>query len=117
MQKKEMNFFMKNHQLRPELRGAYPNGVYTLDLIRDGHRFGTTRDEALGEIGETVILFNIDKPDMAEVIVKITDVQVLDRRSAEQAEVWSKKEGWSVDFFLSRPEPIKPIIQTSFELG
>jgi len=116
MQKKEMNFFMENHQLRPELRADYIDGVYTLDLIRDGKRFATTRDEPLGEIGETVMLFNIDKPEMEEVAVKITDVQVLENGSMEQAEEWSKKEGWSVDFYFSYVTKMAVKIQTSFDV-
>ena len=104
MHKREMNFFMENHQLRPELRADYPDGVYTLDLIRDGKRFCTTRDEALGVVGEMVILFNIDKPEMEEVIVKITGVQVLNIKSPEEIEEWSKKEGWSADFLMTAPE-------------
>ncbi|KAA3646673.1 MAG: hypothetical protein DWQ07_10735 [Chloroflexi bacterium] len=116
MQKKEMNFFMKNDQLRPELRADYPDGVYTLDLIRDGKRFGTTRDEALGEIGETVLLFNIDKPEMEEVAVKITSVQVLENGSTDEAEEWSKKEGWSVEFYFDYVTKMEVKIQTSFDV-
>ena len=116
MQKKEMNFFMKNDQLRPELRAGYPEGVYTLDLIRDGKRFATTRDEALGEIGETVMLFNIDKPDMEEVAVKLTGVQVLEDGSQEAAEAWSQKEGWSVEFYFDYVMKMDVKIQTSFDV-
>lgn len=115
MKKREMNFFMENHQLREEHRPHYPDGVYTLDLIRDGKRFATTRGEALGEVGETVLLFNIDKPEMETVAVKITGVEILSGRSQEQAEIWSQKEGWSVKFYISN-ENLDLAVQTSFEV-
>lgn len=115
LNKREMNYFMQNHQLREEHKNDYPDGVYTLELIRDGKRFATTRGEALGEVGENVILFNLDVPEMEEVVVKITNVKTLSGRTPEQAEAWSKKEGWSVEFYVSN-DNLNLSIQTSFEL-
>jgi hypothetical protein len=115
MRKQEMNYFMENHQLREEYRADYPDGVYTLDLIRDGKRFGSTRGEVMGKIGETIILFNIDKPEMETVKVKITDVQPITSRQPAEAEVWSKKEGWSAEFFIAN-DNLDLAFQTSFEL-
>ena len=114
-----MNYFMKNDQLREEHRPFYSDGVYTLDLIRDCKRFATTRPFALGEVGESVILFNIDVPEMETLVVKVTRVETLeDSMSAEKAEEWLKLEGWSAPHFVDYLTKSKGVlkVQTTFEL-
>jgi len=113
---KKMDFFMENHQLREELREQYPNGVYTLDLIREGKRISTTRSSALGEVGEKVILYNTQSSDCKEILVQITKVEKLNINTPEEAELWSQKEGWSVEYFHQKPE-LKNLWQTTFELA
>ncbi|RLD09410.1 MAG: hypothetical protein DRI56_04400 [Chloroflexota bacterium] len=81
----KMYFFMGNHQLREDLRADYPNGVYTLDLIRDGKRVATTRSFPLGRVGEYAILYSHD-PNCKEVNVEITHAEKLNIRNAEKAD-------------------------------
>ena len=96
--RKKMDFFMNNNQLRKDLRIDYPNGVYTLDLIRDGKRFATTRPSPLGKVGEKVILYNSKDSSCKEQLVEIVSIEHLNIATSEQANLWSQKEGWSAEY-------------------
>ena len=63
-----MDFFINNSQLRDELKTAYQNGIYTLDLIRDGKRTATTRSRPLGNIGDRIFLYNSKNPECGQLI-------------------------------------------------
>ena len=113
--KHRMDFFMQTSQLRQDLRVLYPRGVYTLELVRDGKRTATTRDQPLGQVGDRIILYNSTDPVMMEVEVRITAVEALNIRDSQQAEAWSKKEGWSADYLLVNIL-LLTAWQTSFEV-
>lgn len=113
----KMDFFMKPHELRPEIRQDYPQGIYTLDLIRVGRRIATTRSYPLGEIGEVVLLYNSqeDPRRCPEVLVTVLGTEKLDIRTPEQQETWSKKEGWAVEH-LRANQRLWNEWQTTFQL-
>ena len=111
----KMYFFMENHQLREDLRDDYPNGVYTLYLIRDGKRVATTRPFPLGHVGERVILYNSRDLNCKELDVKITRIEKLNIRNAEEASSWSEKEGWSIEYLAQNPR-LHTAWQTTFRL-
>jgi len=111
----KMDFFIKSNELRAELRTNYPDGIYTLDLIHYGKRRATTRDHALGQVGERVILYNSLNPDCIEAIVEITEIEQLNIQTSEDAELWSQKEGWSVNYLLEN-QHLWNKWQTTFEL-
>ena len=106
---------MENNQLRENLRTYYPDGVYTIDLIRDGRRIATTRAEPLGQIGEQIILYNSQNPNCREVLVEITDIKELDIKTDTESIEWSQKEGWSVDHLMQNPHLFRKF-QTTFKV-
>lgn len=111
----KMDFFMENHELRAQLRDEYPQGIYTLDLIRDGKRTATTRPYPLGQEGEQVILYNSRDPQCKEVTVEITSTEQLNIRTLQETELWSSKEGWSVEYLSRNPHLCKEW-QTTFRV-
>lgn len=106
---------MENHELRAQLRDEYPQGIYTLDLIRDGKRTATTRPYPLGQEGEQVILYNSRDPQCKEVTVEITSTEQLNIRTLQETELWSSKEGWSVEYLSRNPHLCKEW-QTTFRV-
>lgn len=111
----KMDFFMDNDQLRGELRDLYPNGIFTLDLIREGKRTATTRSHPIGEIGERVILYNSNNPECGQVIVEVDKTERLDIDTTEECENWSRREGWSVEHLEKNPG-LKTQWQTTFHV-
>lgn len=115
MERHKMDFFMKSEQLREELKNIYPNGIYTLDLIKDGKRTATTRSHPIGVKGEQVILYNSGRPECGEITVEIDNVEQLDIHTPGDCEAWSRKEGWSVEYLQENPE-LKTQYQTTFHV-
>jgi hypothetical protein len=111
-----MYFFMENDELREDLRDEYPEGVYTLHLIRDGKRTATTRPYPLGKEGEKVILYNSRDPQCEDVKVEITGTEKLDIRTTREAELWSLREGWSVEYLVKNPHLCQEW-QTTFKIA
>jgi hypothetical protein len=101
---------------RPEIRA-----LTTLDAIKNGERTATTHYESDGHIQHwakfkvgDIIKFTDDKGGV--VYVKIT--KPLTKLSLDtNAEEWSKKEGWSVEYFNSKVLPrINEAYQIEYEL-
>ncbi len=113
--KRKMDFFMEVHQLRDELKPLYPSGIHTLELIRAGRRQATTRSQALGSVGNLVVLYHSQKPGLGEVLVRVIEHRKVRIETAADAESWSQLEGWSVDFLKSHTE-LNGQIQTTFEV-
>ncbi|KAH3765064.1 hypothetical protein Pelo_3069 [Pelomyxa schiedti] len=115
IRRQKMDFFMNVGDLREDLRLIFPNGVYTLDLIRYGKRFATTRSFPLGEPGDIVTLYNSANPRVQEVNIRILGAERLNLRTAEDFRAWSLKEGWS-EHHIAKNAHLQTEWQTSYEL-
>lgn len=90
-----MHYRIPVEGLREDLRPLYPMGTDTAQLIRDGHRSGTTR-RPFAKAGE---LFKIHG---CPGVYRVTGVWPVDLVTDEGRATWSAREGWDVDFCLSR---------------
>jgi len=82
-----MSYPMGNGDLIGALRGKYPNGTTTKELMANGDRTATTRSYALGAVGET---FDVGDGN----VYRITGVKKLNLNTPVAQGLWSKLEGW-----------------------
>lgn len=103
-----MHYTMPNKGIRADLRTSYPKGATTAELMKDGHRTATTR-RAFGKVGDT---FTVKGGTY-----RITAVEKIDLRTAEGKELWSKREGWDVEYAMNTyPSQVRDgVVQTIFE--
>lgn len=94
-----MSYFMPPGSLRPDLEQWLdsPFGISTLDLIREGKRFGTTR-RRFAEPGE-IIHF---EDDLTPYVV--TEVRKPDLSTPEGRAAWEEVEGWSLNYIDANPK-------------
>ena len=105
-----MNFTMPNEGMIGALRGKYPNGATTAELMANGDRTATTRSYALGKVGDT---FDVGDGNTYR-ITKVAPVKFDTELAKGQ---WSKAEGWN--FKYAEREHGQQVhdgaIQTTFE--
>lgn len=84
-----MNYFMPNESLRKDLRGLFPRGVSTKDLVLSGRRTATTRVPTGYSKGDVV--------QVGEKLFRIDDIIKPDFSTEAGKKAWSAREGWDYD--------------------
>jgi hypothetical protein len=90
---------------RPDITSAT-----TFEAIKNGERTATTRYESDGHIdywkqAKEGDIIEFESSTGAKVLVEVTKPLSLLVPSADLAETWSRKEGWSVEYFNSKVIP------------
>ncbi len=86
-----MYYKMPVDGVRADLRAKYPNGTTTAQMMKDGVRTATTRQQ-FGMVGDT---FTVDGQKY-----RITAIEKIDLKTQAGKDKWSQREGWDAGFAM-----------------
>lgn len=108
-----MYYQMPGSAVREDLRGKYPSGTSTAQMVKDGVRTATTRAK-FADVGD-IITFKGDPTEY-----RVTAVEKPDLKTEAGRKTWSNREGWSLDYIDADPRLKAQVygpnaVQTVFE--